>query len=55
MNEPDTDPANREPDAEPDFADEHDQTSVTEDDGRDKGETESPEGHGGLEPTKRPN
>jgi hypothetical protein len=37
--------------AEGDFADEHEQTWT----GSDDGESESPEGHGGLEDTSRPN
>lgn len=40
--------------SEPDFAGEHDQTAVGEDATED-GETESPQGHSGLESTPRPN
>lgn len=40
---------------EPDFAEEHDKLWVESDARRDGGETESPRGHAGLEPTKRPN
>lgn len=40
---------------DPDFAVEHQLIWVESDARRDAGETESPRGHAGLEPTKRPN
>jgi hypothetical protein len=42
-------------DDEPDFAEEHQLIWVEADARRDTGETESPRGHAGLEPTMRPN
>lgn len=39
---------------DPDFAEEHEMTWVDVDEDQDDRETESPHGHSGLEPTKRP-
>jgi hypothetical protein len=46
-------PANDGEDQDQDFAEEHDMTWVDAD-RQDERETESPHGHAGLEPTKRP-
>ncbi len=42
-------------DSTDDFADEHSATAVDDKDVEDHGETESPNGNSGLEPTDRPN
>lgn len=39
---------------DPDFAEEHEMTWVDVDEDQNDRETESPHGHSGLEPTKRP-